>query len=184
MSKNEKKFIEKCFETLFMNKPQKFVNTDSDKLIKSTVTMEEVEELENRYSIKLPSIFCEYLCAYFYYFNELEGVLDNFCGEDDKNIIVYMFSMPKDNPLSQLKKMLEDFVELVDNGYIPIGDLYGWGPICFDRLNNNRIIWFDHDEYYNYETREELEDIGEILFENFYEFMECFFCGEKYTCNM
>ena len=198
MKNNENQFIKKCFDELQVHHPEKFLINEYDhipddmisedgkrwKLIESTVSEEDINEIENKFSIKLPNIYREYLTSYCHMFDDLEGVLDNFCGECDKEVVMHILPEPSDNPLSKFEELLNDLSGLVEFGYIPIGDFFGWGPLCFDMFNDYKLVWLDHDEYYDCESREELEDLREVLFEDFKEFMECFFCGKKHDCKM
>lgn len=197
MINDNKKFIDKCFETLIKNNPDILKvkarqavpddmksGSDTWKLVKSQLKDIEIEALEDEFKIKFPQIFKDYLSSYCYLFDELSGTIDNFFGEVDKKVVMYIPTQPSDAPLKKFREILSGLSELIEFGYIPIGDFYGWGPVCFDTLNDNKLVWLDHDEYYNCETREELEDLGEVLFDNFEEYMECFFCGKVHDCDL
>ena len=203
MNKEEILFMKKCFKVLAENHPEKFelkkaideeknipndmkVKNDESrwKLVESNLGEDDILMLEEKFNIKLPYIYIAFLCAYYHLFEELEGVFDNFHQQDDRRVIMYIVQQPSNSPLSKIEGLFEECIDLINFGYIPIGDFYGWGPLCFDVFNNYKLVWLDHEEYYDCETREELEDLGETIFDNFRQFMECFFCGNRYDCGI
>ncbi|MDY5911929.1 MAG: SMI1/KNR4 family protein [Inconstantimicrobium porci] len=197
MNNDNKKFIYTCFETLIKKNPEilrikegqdvpedMMSDNGTWKLVESQVTDEQIRALEDEFKIKIPQVFKNYLSSYYYLFDELNGTIDNFYGEFDKKVIMYIPKQPSDAPLKGYADLFRGLSELIDFGYIPIGDFYGWGPICFDTLNNNKIVWLDHDEYYDCKSREELDELAEVLFNNFEECIECFFCGKVHDCDL
>jgi hypothetical protein len=205
MMREEKELIKKYFEKLIAKHPEKFEieemyddeghpivpedmkdSNDQNKwvLLESSVSEEDILKLEGKYDVKLPSIYKAFISTYFHLFEELEGVLDDFHCEDDREIYVDILPQPSNKPLQIIENVFEGLEELIAFGYIPIGDFNGWGPICFDVINNYKIVWLDHEEYYNCETREELEELGETIFNNFIEFLECFFGGVTHKCGV
>ncbi|EKQ50966.1 MULTISPECIES: SMI1/KNR4 family protein [unclassified Clostridium] len=203
MSKEEMLFIKKCFKVLSENHPEKFevikaidgeniipkdMKAENDisrwKLVESNIEEDDILRLEEKFNIKLSSIYKTFICSYYHLFEKLEGVFDDFHQENDKKVIMYIVQQPSNSPLSKIEGLLEGYEDLIDFGYIPIGDFNGWGPLCFDVFNNYKLVWLDHEEYYDCESREELEDLGEIIFDTFEKFMECFFCGKKHDCGV
>jgi hypothetical protein len=203
MSTEEILFIKKCFKVLSENHSEKFelrkaideennipkdMQAENDisrwKLVESNIGEDDIFRLEEKFNIKLPSIYKAFLCSYYHLFEKLEGVFDDFHQENDKKVIMYIVQQPSNSPLSKIKVLLEGYEDLIGFGYIPIGDFNGWGPLCFDVFNNYELVWLDHEEYYDCESREELEDLGETIFDKFEEFMECFFCGKKHDCGV
>ncbi|MHC1686059.1 MAG: SMI1/KNR4 family protein [Clostridiaceae bacterium] len=203
INKEEKLFIKDCFQILVKNHLEKFeikraideeiiVPDDMKeeenplrwKLVKSSIKEEGILRLEEKFNIKLPSIYKVFLSSYYHLFEKLEGVFDDFYQENDKNVVMYIPPQLSNAPLSRIEQLFEDCTELIEFGYIPIGDFNGWGPLCFDVLNDYKLVWLDHEEYYDCETREELEELGETIFNSFKEFMECFFCGKKHVCGI
>ncbi|NRT37138.1 SMI1/KNR4 family protein [Clostridium beijerinckii] len=201
MNNEEVLFIKKCFKVLAEKHPEKFefkkaideektIQSDMRaensisrwKLVESNVSENDILRLEEKFNINLPSIYRTFLCTYYHLFEKLEGIFDNFYQENDKIVTMYIVQQPSDSPLSKIEGLFEGYKEIIDFGYIPIGDFNGWGPLCFDVPNNYKLVWLDHEEYYECESREELEDLGETIFDNFEEFMECFFCGKKHEC--
>lgn len=203
MIKEEKEVIKKYFEILSKNHPEKFEieevfddewktvvpedmidSNDKSKwiLLKSNVTEEDIIKLEEKFNVKLPSIYKAFISTYVHMFEELEGVLDDFHCEDGKEVYVDILPQPSNKPLQVIEDVYKGYEEIIEFGYIPIGDFNGWGPFCFDVHNNYKLVWLDHEEYYSCETREELEELGETIFDDFKEFLECFFAGVTHKC--
>ncbi|AKN31060.1 1,3-beta-glucan synthase regulator [Clostridium carboxidivorans P7] len=205
MIKEEKEVIKKYFEILTENHPEKFEieemfdddgesivpenmedSNDANKwvLLESNVSEEDILKLEKEFNVKLPSLYKAFISTYFHMFEELDGVLDDFHCEDVKEVYVDILTQPSNKPLQVIENVYKECEEIIEFGYIPIGDFNGWGPICFDVHNNYKLVWLDHEEYYNCETREELEELGETIFGDFKEFMDCFFAGVTHKCEM
>lgn len=202
---SEKDFIKNCFDILVQRNPEtlniddlfeydedykiivpKNMRVDDDphnwKLVESEVKEEDINKLEKTFNIKLPSLYKAFLSTYYHMLQELTGTLDNYLFEDDVEVYIELISQPSDNPLLQLKTVWGEFDDILEFGYIPIGDFNKCGPLCIDIFNDNILVWLDHEEYYNCESREELEDLALPIFSDFKGFMECFFCGKKYEC--
>lgn len=205
MIKEEKEVIKKYFEILSKNHPEKFEieeifddngeaivpenmkdNNDQNKwiLLESNVSEKDILKLEEKFNVKLPSLYKAFISIYFHMFQELDGVLDDFHCEDGKEVYVDILPQPSNKPLQVIENVYEGCEDIIEFGYIPMGDFNGWGLLCFDALNNYKLVWLDHEEYYNCETREELEELGETIFDNFKEFLECFFVGVTHKCGM
>lgn len=203
--KEEIKFIKQYIEILSKNHPEKFEieevfddewkivvpenmkdSNDENKwiLLDSNVSEADVLKLEEKFNINLPSIYKAFISTYFHMFKDIDGIFDDFYCEDDREVFVEIIPQPSDKPLEGIETVFKGFSELIDFGYIPIGDFNGWGPLCFDVYNNYKLVWLDHEEYYGCETREELEELGETIFDNFKEFMECFFGGITHKCGI
>lgn len=203
--KEEVKLIKQYFEMLSTKHPEKFeieemfdddeqpivsedmkdINNENKWiLLESNVSEEDILKLEEKFNIKLPSLYKAFLSTYFHMFGELDGIFDDFHCEDDREVSVDIIPQPSDKPLKEIENVFEQCNELIGFGYIPIGDFNGWGPLCFDVLNNYKLVWLDHEEYYSCETRGELEELAETLFDNFKEFMDCFFAGNRHNCGV
>lgn len=201
----EKELIKQYFEMLSVKHPEKFEieemfddngqpivpenmedssNENKWVLLDSNVSEEDIIKLEKKFNIKLPSLYKAFISTYFHMFEELDGVLDDFHCEDGKEVYVDILPQPSDKPLKGIETVFEGCEELIDFGYIPIGDFSGWGPLCFDVPNNYKLVWLDHEEWCSCETREELEELGETIFDNFKEFLKCFFDGVTHKCGM
>ena len=153
-------------------------------LLESNVSEEDIIKLETQFNIKLPSIYKAFLSSYYHIFEELDGVFDDFYDEYDREIFVNIIPQSSDKPLSEIQEVFEECRARIDLGYIPIGEFNGWGPLCFDTLNSDKLVWLDHEEYYNCEKREELEKLAVPIFNDFKEFMECFFSGITHKCGI
>lgn len=205
MIKEENEVIKKYFEILSKNHPEKFEIeemfdddgepivpenmkdcNDQNKwmLLESNVSEEDILKLEEKFNFKLPSIYKAFISTFFHIFEELDGVLDDFHYEDGKEVYVNILPQPSNKPLQVIENVYIGCEEIIEFGYIPIGDFNGWGPLCFDVHNDYKLVWLDHEEYYSCETREELEELGEIIFDNFKEFLECFFAGVTHKCRI
>ena len=188
--------IKECFEKLI----ERGI-ISKDELQKSTVTYDDIKELEDEYKIKLPEIFKEYLITYSYDFTTLLGVVYQYYGELSEQYIE-IINIPKDNPLSSFKEYIEGIIDMsaefddedkfLAQGYIPFGDWgAGWGPVCFDTNKKEcdvdfddtdtwTIVWFDHEEILD---GGELKDLATPATPTFTELIEWYFAGklqEKY----
>ncbi len=203
MIKKENEVIIKYFEILRKSHPEKFEieemfdedgepivpenmkdRKDQNKwmLLESNVSEEDIHKLEEKFNVKLPSLYKAFISTYFHMFEELDGVIDDFHCEDGKEVYVDILPQPSNKPLKVIENVYKECEELIEFGYIPMGDFNGWGPLCFDTHNNYKLVWLDHEEYYSCETREEIEELGETIFDNFTEFLECFFAGVIHKC--
>lgn len=194
----ENEFIQNCFKELQKRHPEEFIiksridnispnirdKNDNNKwtLVESNVSAEDIANLEKKFNIELPKLYKVFISSYYYSFDELHGVLDNFLYEDDCDVFVNISDQLPGSPLSQIENTLNEFKDIIKFGYIPIGDFNSCGPICFDEVNNYKLVWLDHEEYYSCESREELEEVAIPIFDDFKQFMECFFCGIKHEC--
>lgn len=195
---HENQFVKRCFDNLVRVKPwvlkkeniihgdildipsEMFSGDGSWRLIESTVSDEELDALERKFHITLPSLYREFLSVYFHVFERLTGIFDDYYDEDNVEVGVDIFPQLVDNPLGIIEDVFCQCGSLLDCGYIPIGDLRGYGPLCIDTWDENKIVWFDHDEYYECESREEFEEQSVLIFDNFSQFLECFFCGMRH----
>ncbi len=188
----EQVFVKQCFQKLI----DKGTIKASD-LKKSTVTEKEIEELEEEYQIKLPSLFRTYLMTYSYEFTRLLGVVLCNYGELNEQWIEIL-NIPEKAPMSGLKNYLDGIrgvgEELFGNketflskGYIPFGDWgAAWGPVCFNtnsKANSENeedestwsIVWFDHEEWFD---GNEIDDLAIPAAPGFKDILEWYFCGK------
>lgn len=145
------------------------------KPIKSNVSDEELMEIEEQYGFKFPPYFALYLKAYY-------QLLDQVFSNKYDGQLVMMPCCPSDQPLTQLKELIEAWNPLVKSGYIPFaqwGD--GWGPICLDMQNPTSegndfaVIWFDHEQIIplaeeGCKQRENIVRFSQPLYRSFKEF--------------
>ncbi|MFD3156786.1 SMI1/KNR4 family protein [Haloimpatiens sp. FM7330] len=197
IKKEDRDFVKNCFKILKENHPEKFKignlsteipqemrDKDNNKwnLIESNVLEEDIVRLEQKFKVKLPELYKAFISSYFYVFDKLEGIVDNYMCYDDYDIKVEIMNQTPDKPLDEIDNVFNECEELLNFGYIPIGEVDSYGIMCFDVLNEYSLIWLDHEEYYQCESRDELEEIAVMVFDDFRDFMECFFCGVKYRC--
>lgn len=63
---------------------------------------------------------------------------------------------------------INDFpVDIRKEKLIPIGDLNDVGLACFDLRNKDRLIWLNHEDDYDYRSKQFLADDFEDLFKTF-----------------
>ena len=113
------------------------------KMIPSTLTLDDVHELESEFSIELPPLFQAYLLAWFHLFNQVHSA------KFDQ--LIFNTDVPSKQSLSPLRELIQGWEPLLSAGYIPFaewGD--GWGPMCFDTENRNDdrdcpVVWMDHE---------------------------------------
>lgn len=197
IKKEDRDFIKNCFKILKENHPEKFkignlsveipqemIDKDNNewRLIESNVLEEDIVSLEKKFKVKLPELYKAFISSYFYVFDKLEGIVDNYMDYDDYDIEVEIMNQTLDNPLDEIDNLFNECKELLNFGYIPIGEVDSYAIMCFDVLNDYSLICIDHEEYYQCHSREDLEEIAVLVFANFKNFMECFFCGVKYQC--
>ena len=128
----------------------------------STVTEKEIDAFEERFDIKLPSLFRTYLSSYCYDFSVIcapipvDG-LENVRENCEKGLWwIELLALPKENPLKNLYGLMESFREVCTNkdlvgldlesirALVPIGE---WdGTLCID-LSNGTLCSFDQTEF-------------------------------------
>ena len=195
----ERKIIKEYFEGLVKNNPEicnknnlidkvdiPYEMLDEErknywKLVEMQVEDNNIDKIETDFNIKLPDIFKAFISTYCHVFERLSGKFDNYFGDSDVNVCVDISPQLTSEPLEEIRNVLEQFDELVAMGYIPFGDLNGIGPLCIDMNANFNVVWFDHELYYRCKTREEYEELEVIIFDDFYQFLDCFFAGKKHT---
>lgn len=184
MNENQE-FIKQCFLNLIKN----HVINEND-LKPSTISDKEIEDLQNKFQIKLPEIYKDFLKSYFFEFNTLLAVVDklNYFKEQ------YVMIIPnRDRELKGIYEnwsFLEEEYKLLSNGFVPIGDWGdGWGPVCIDThkcldkvvYNDKKtwtMVWFDHEEFWGGETYEDFATAAIPAAPDFREFMEWYFLGK------
>lgn len=195
----EKQFVKECMDNLVKENPQilkkdNIIHDDmikippemsgenaSWRLVETTVSEEQLKELEEEFNITFPTIYKAFLSTYCHAFERLWGIFDDYYDEDNVTVGVDIFPQLPDNPLRYIQNVFRQCESLLQCGYIPIGDLRGYGPLCIDTQDKDKIVWFDHEEYFDCETRESFEELAMLIFDNFTQFLECFFCGKRHS---
>lgn len=142
------------------------------KLLPSTLTLEDVAGLENKYGIQWPSLYKAFLTVYFHLISEFRG----------PEYSVLLPEQPSDKPLYEIEFLLKAWEQLLPCGYIPFASYNdGWGPICFDTMGAETgtdypIVWIDHEDIFALEdgelSRATLEPMAKKLQPNFLAFMD------------
>lgn len=204
---NKKEYVKKCYTTLTDQYPELleldeelreegiFIpkemqtegNFDKWRYCETSLTEEELVDFENRHQITLPNTYKMYLTSFGHLLNKLYGRLDGYFGEE-LEALVYIPPQPYGSELKYVDEIYSECEILVKNGYLPLGDFNSWGPLCIDISKSEeeemKVLYFDHEEYGPCNSREELEQIGIVLFANFTEFLECFFEGKTHDCDL
>jgi len=113
------------------------------KLLPSTVTDDDIAELEVRFAVAYPPSFRAYLRARFHCFDQVRSARYD-----------QLISLPKmqtRDPLYQVRELLAAYRSLIPAQLIAFaewGD--GWGPMCFDAQRRGGdgecpILWLDHE---------------------------------------
>lgn len=120
------------------------------KIVNSTITMEEIEVIEQQYEIKYPELYKQFLRAYHYVELQFKNIKEGSSYKGDCAFI----EMPRlltGEGLSEVINLMENWHPMLLAGYLPfaVGE-DGQGPICFDLLNPNEqgdypVIWVLHD---------------------------------------
>ena len=188
MNENQK-FIKECFLKLV-----EMGKIDDDDFEPSTITDEELDDLQKKYNIIFPQFYRDFLKTYFYEFEELYGVVDDEIAGYTKQ---YVEILPNKN--DGLKYLVADWdednklgLQLMANGYIHIGTWGGsWGPLCidthksienidYDDYSTWSLVWFEFDEFFGGETLEDYIEAAQPAAPDLKELMEWYFLG-KYS---
>lgn len=194
-----KEFIKECFDNLSVEelqinnkiidqvpKEMQTVGKMNWRYIKSSVTTTQIKDIEKKYNIVFPSIYKDFISVYAHFINKVQGKLDNFLFEEDVDVVLEIPEQPYGAELQKLELLLESNEKYLYAGFLPIGEFQYCGLMCIDIFGNDedtmKIMWFDHEDCCECESREELEDEGAIVFDNFKLLLKCFFLKEKYDC--
>ena len=189
-------FIDKCFNSLSSNFPEKFL----DGLQKSTITDKDIHVAEENLGYRFPTIFKDFLKSYVCPFMCLYG---KFSGYSARRGLTYSvedeeYKYIEDKlPFSVIKLQLEGFpkepekiaeyIELVtwneaaQFGYLYIGEFYGDYQLFYN-LITDEIIQIDHEETpFPPQAQDDMEEYAIVLFKSFTDFLRCFFLGDIYN---
>ncbi len=187
----EEKFVKEAFENCMKRGWLK-------ELIPSTITNQEIADLEEKYGVKLPAFYKAFLTSY-----QLPDDMYNICGivDQDGELTPYWLSLYGVSSIAKLEDNInffrEDALEWREvteencKMFIPIGDWgAGSGPLCIDLSKDEELIdeedestwslvWFDH-EYFNW-AEEYLgqDDLlhGRPAAPSLKELLDWYFCG-------
>ena len=113
------------------------------KMLPSTLTTNDVSNLESEFDIQFPPLFQAYLLAGFQLFDQIHS--------SKYEQLIFNTDVPSNNPLGPIRSLIEAWRPLLSAQYVPFaqwGD--GWGPMCFDTENRDDdgdcpIVWMDHE---------------------------------------
>jgi len=112
------------------------------KLLESTLSEADTNELGTEYQITLPPQLREYLLSPFHCIDQINNGVR----------LTSLPSLPCDNPLKEIRKEWDTWKPLLQVGYIPVAEMEdGWGPVCFDSKNGT-VVWFDHEELFRLDS--------------------------------
>ncbi len=145
-------------------------------MLPSTITAEQVAELEKQVGLDLPPLFKAYLQAKFHLFDQIHN---------GKYLVLFP-SIPSDYRLGNVSSQLLCWPQLLKIGYIPFAEYEdGYGPICFDTYNRGSdgdcpLVWIDHEELHalseeDFSQREKVQPLEQKLHGSFREFVNDFF---------
>lgn len=113
------------------------------KWIASTLSEQDIADLEQEFSLSLPPMFRAYLLAGFQLLEQVHS--------PKHDQLIFNVALPADRPLKPLRDLLLAWNPLRSAGFIPMaqwGD--GFGPMCFDTERRSAdgdcpVVWMDHD---------------------------------------
>lgn len=201
MIRAEENFIEKAFEALI----ERGVASPS-MLTTSTVTDGDIDAFEQRFDVRLPSLFRTYLKAYCYDFSvicapvPLDDRGHDLPGSEKGLCWIELISLPAKEPLGNLYALMESFRRISTNkglmnqrfekikNFVPIGD---WdGPLCMnlnqidvqqEQINTWQICRFE-ETVFDWKGAGYIDAkgnvTGERMFPDFRTLLEIFFYGK------
>jgi hypothetical protein len=120
------------------------------KIVNSTITMEEIEVIEQQYEIIYPELYKQFLMAYHYVELQFKNIKEGSSYKGDCAFI----EMPRlltGEGLSEVISLIENWHPMLLAGYLPFAVAEdGQGPICFDLQSPNEqgdypVVWVLHD---------------------------------------
>ncbi len=136
------------------------------KITPSKISDLELQGIEKEYKLQFPELYKLYLMAYCHL-----GINLKF---GDRRI--FLPALPSDCPLKEIEFELNAWKPLLNAGFIPFADFEdGWGPVCFDTLNDCQIVWFEHEELFNsnFEKNAGFDKFKRKICSGFKELYEC-----------
>lgn len=170
----------------FYEKYRALAEKEGSSISESTVTPEQVNALEQKYHLKMPQEYREFISAAAHEITLLNGTIDNIHCEDDVEVELEIPAQPLNQELSELDELFSGCERYINAGYIPLGEMDGAYLLCLDsKADGIMIKYFDH-EYcldQDFAAREEFESDAMVLFDRFEDFISCFFEGRKYDAS-
>lgn len=150
------------------------------KLMESSVTEQDIKDLEKEFDLKFSEEYKNYLMAASHMFVNLTGNFDNFCFENDVDISLKIVPQPYKEELEYIKALFINNKILVKEGYIPLGEFDENGYLCIDSKNNDDIVWIPFENCVGFTSREEFEQEQLHIFCHFSDYIKCFFGKETH----
>ncbi|WCR26930.1 SMI1/KNR4 family protein [Paenibacillus thiaminolyticus] len=156
------------------------------KCIPSTITEEEIKELENEFSISFPPMMRALFRTYHYvdlHFNNIEDET----GHRGDCQFIELPPMSSRDRLTRYRDIIQAWEPLLAAGYLPFTEAEdSQGPVCFDmtRIDDSGdypVVWFLHDHLHELgeeqsRIREQVQPWERELFSSFREMIETL-CG-------
>lgn len=152
----------------------------------STVTPEQINTLEQKYHLKMPQEYKDFISAAAHNITTLNGLMDDLYCEDDVEVELEIPAQPLNNELSEIDELFSGSERYIHAGYLPLGEMDGAYLLCLDTgMDGIFIKYFDHEWCldHDFTTREEFESDGIMVFDRFEDFISCFFEGKKYDAS-
>lgn len=149
--------------------------------VESSVTKAQIEQLQEKYDVIFPEIYREFISAYAHHLKRLYGKLDNFLFEDDVEVVLEIPMQEYKQELDEITELFESHLNFLRCGYLPIGTFEDSGIIGLS-LDTGEVLWIDFDEYYECESKEDIEERGIVVFKTFVDLLDCFFKKKVYVC--
>lgn len=113
------------------------------KMLPSTLSPDDVAQLESEFDIAFPPLFRAYLLAGCQLFDQIHS--------SKYGQLIFNVDVPSNKPLGPIRDLIRAWNPLLSAHYVPFaqwGD--GWGPMCFDAANRHDdgdcpIVWMDHE---------------------------------------
>lgn len=160
--------------------PDEMKDGNSWKLCESSITEQDICELEKEFNITLPQDYKNYLMVSAHMFTTLTGNFDNFCYDNDVDIELIIPPQPYKAELMYIKELYKNNAVLVNAGYIPLGQFDEDGWLCIDLENDNELVWVPFECCVGFTKREEFETEQLHIFYQFADYITCFFEGKTH----
>lgn len=120
------------------------------KIVDSTITMQEIEVIEQQYQITYPELYKQFLMAYHYVELQFRNIKEG-DGYKGDCAFIEMPSLATTSKLNEVVNLIENWDPMLLAGYLPfaVGE-DSQGPVCFDLRNPTEqgdypVVWVLHD---------------------------------------
>ena len=160
--------------------PSEMISDEKWIVLDSTVTEDDINQLEDEFGIKFPLDYRNYIGSCAHAFSCMIGYFDNFLFDDDVEVELIIPTQRYGNEIKDIKEFLLENHVLVQCGYIPIGLFNDNGYMCIDTRRENEIRWLPYENCVDFEMYDEFNEESLPVFKNFEEYINCYFCGDKH----